>query len=87
MIRQFEEVYIEKNEVGDPTKSCYGFKVPINDRDKYYKKDWDYVVLELEEDEREFKVNINKRSFWGPNYRELIHKNIKHWFLKNNIAP
>ncbi len=32
-------------------------------------------------------MNINKSSFWGPSCRELIHKNIKQWFLKNNISP
>lgn len=77
----------KKNEVGDPNKGCYGLKVPIDDREKYFEKDWDYIVLELEGNVQEFKVNINKSSFWGPSCRELIHKSIKQWFLKNNISP
>jgi len=77
----------KKNEYSNPKKGSYGLKVSVTDRDKYFKRDWDNIVLEIEGKNKEFKVNINKDSFWGPMCRELIHKEIKQWFLEDDIAP
>ncbi len=69
------------------TGAGYGFKVDINDRDKYFRKDWKKVFLELEGEEEEVMVNVDKPSFWDTTCRELISKEIGIWLIKNRKAP
>lgn len=76
-----------KKEADNPEKGGYGLKIPIIDRDQYFRREWDTIVLAIEGKNKEFEVNIDKNSFWGPKCRELIHKNIKQWFLEDGIAP
>lgn len=61
--------------------------IQIRDRDQYFQRSWKSVWLELEGYSRDFGVNIDKPSFWGPNCRELISKHIGIWLIENNLTP
>jgi hypothetical protein len=65
----------------------YGLKIKVNDRDIYFKKDWNYVILELESQKEPVIVNIDKLSFWGPSCRELISRQIGIWLIARGLAP
>ena len=64
------------------TGAGYGFKISIGDRDKYFKKYWKNVILNL--DGKNIEVNIDKPSFWGNQCRELISKDIGMWRINHN---
>jgi len=70
-----------------PTGAGYGFKVDIKDRDKYFRKHWKNVFLELEGEVEGVVVNVKKPSFRGITCRELISKDIGVWLIKNGKAP
>lgn len=63
----------------------YGIKVNVNDRDRFFKKAWQSVTLELEKSPAQAKVNIAKKSFWTPVCRELIKKEIGGWLQANGL--
>ena len=69
------------------TGAGYGLKVDINDRDKYFRKSWTNVFLELEGEEERILVNVDKSSFWSATCGELISKDIGVWLIKNKKAP
>ncbi|MBW8012585.1 MAG: hypothetical protein FVQ83_15325 [Chloroflexi bacterium] len=68
-------------------KGSYGFKITIEDRDKYIKQEWDFIILELEGEIEPFKVNVKKASFWDDTCRELIKFQIRDWLWRNGHAP
>jgi hypothetical protein len=45
------EVTAWNNRSHHTTGSGYGFKVSIEDRDQFFKKEWKYIVLELESED------------------------------------
>jgi len=63
---------------GDHQKSGAGYGVKLNadDRDRFFKRDWRIIVLEMEGSPDSIKVNIEKPSFWGTTCRELINVEI-----------
>lgn len=65
----------------------YGFKLSVPDRDKYFKREWQYVVLYFSGMDDGVKVNINKISFWGDTCSELISIHIGKWLQRHNYAP
>jgi hypothetical protein len=67
----------------------YGFKIPIKDRDTYFKKLWDSVslILPFLDGAESTNLNINKSSFWSPSCRELISQNIGRWLIGCGLAP
>lgn len=65
----------------------YGFKLNTLDRDKFFNRKWESIVLELENYPEPINVNINKSSFCGPKCKELINKEIEIWLLDNGLAP
>lgn len=69
------------------TGSGYGFKVSIVDRDQFFKKEWKYILLEIEGEPEVISVNIDKATFWNDTCHELIHKSIGKWMLKHGLAP
>jgi hypothetical protein len=69
------------------TGAGYGIKIPLNDRDKYFKKDWKGVIIYLGNMENLIRVNIDKPSFWGNSCRELISVEIGKWLIENKLAP
>lgn len=65
----------------------YGLKVSAADRDRYFRREWGTVVLELEGYPKLVEVNIDKDSFWGLKCRELISQEIGGWLKRNGLAP
>lgn len=64
----------------------YGIKLNASDRDRYFRREWDHVVVLLPNGV-EIRANTNKKSFWGTTCRELINKGIGQWFRSNGYAP
>ena len=64
----------------------YGFKVRIADRDKFFKKEWKSVKLDLADSSNTVEVNIDKPSFWK-SCSELISKKIGIWLREKRLAP
>jgi hypothetical protein len=62
------------------TGSGYGIKIKQTDRDRYFDKGWNNIILELGDKKILVSVNINKSSFWS-NCRELINKEIGIWLI------
>ena len=65
----------------------YGIKLSIQDRDKYFDKSLKLIFLNLEGNQGQIEINVDKPSFWGINCRELISKEIGMWLYENNLAP
>ena len=65
----------------------YGLKVSEVDRNKYFKKDWKIILIQLPGQEGWTEVNIAKRSFWRKDCGELIKKEIGVWLFQNGLAP
>ncbi|PKO12022.1 MAG: hypothetical protein CVU39_26115 [Chloroflexi bacterium HGW-Chloroflexi-10] len=65
----------------------YGFKVSIEDRDAYFKPEWDVIMLELDGEAQLVEVPIHKESFWDESCRELIHAGVGKWLRRNGLAP
>jgi len=65
----------------------YGLKVAVDDRDEYFKREWKYIVLELEGSSILVKPNVDKPSFWNEICHELIDQGIGKWLISNGLAP
>lgn len=65
----------------------FGFKVSEKVRDLYFDKTLDYAILKLpvENGFRSITVNIDKKSFWEGDCRELISVEIKNWLKENDL--
>lgn len=66
------------------TGARYGIRLNLGDRDKYFKKEWDSVTIELDK-RRIVKVNLSS-SFWR-DCIELRSKWIGKWMIENKVAP
>lgn len=69
-----------------PSGSGYGLKISSSDRDRYFKREWDHVIFELEGRHSTVKVNVSKKSFWGKSCRELISAEIGKWLWQEGFA-
>ncbi|MCX5886413.1 MAG: hypothetical protein NT096_10975 [Proteobacteria bacterium] len=67
--------------------SGYGIKISVADRDQHFQKNWKTILLRIDDQKKEIKINTNKKSFWGNTCRELIHKQIGLWFRQTKMAP
>lgn len=67
--------------------SGYGLKVKPVDRNKYFKREWGDVFLELPGTDELVKCNIDKDSFWNSTCCELISIGIGKWLINNGYAP
>lgn len=65
----------------------YGLKISIPDRDRYFKREWKLILLEIEGRTSAIKINVDKASFWNETCRELISTEIGKWLLQIGIAP
>ena len=72
---------------GTPSRSGaeYGVSVEVDDRDRYFCRDWETIELELQGYAHVVKVNVAKPSFWNSTCRELIHAEIGHWLIDNRL--
>lgn len=64
----------------------YGLKVAPADRDLFFRKSWESVVVVLPNGD-EVDFNIAKDSFWSDTCRELISKTLGQWLIRNGHAP
>jgi hypothetical protein len=51
----------------------YGLKIPIADRDRFFRREWGTVQLLLPRRDDPVIVNIDKASFWTDQCGELIN--------------
>jgi hypothetical protein len=65
----------------------YGIKIEIADRDRFFKREWKFIFLELEGHVSAIKINVDKASFWNESCRELISAEIGKWLLDTGLAP
>jgi len=68
----------------------YGLKVSAKDRDRYFKREWKSVTIELPTTtggSKTTRVNTDKSSFWDKRCRELISKEIGLWLTEHKLAP
>ena len=72
-----------------PSGAGYGFRVTPEDRNRFFVRDWKSVAIELPTRARitVATANIDKDSFWGPQCRELISKQIGIWLIGEKHAP
>ena len=72
-----------------PTGGGYGLKVPIEDRNRFFKKTWRTVILRLESGGIRgiAEANVAKASFWDETCRELIKQEIGVWLIDCGFAP
>ena len=69
------------------TGAGYGFKLSIEDRDRFFNKEWQSIFLSIPDATGEVEINIAKSSFWNQSCRELISKEIGNWLIKSDLAP
>ena len=69
------------------TGAGYGLKISVEDRDRHFRRDWETVSLRLVGDRtsRVAEANVAKASFWGPQCRELIKREIGQWLIENGF--
>lgn len=67
----------------------YGLKVPIVDRDRYFKRQWATVLVELPVAGGFVTAECNtaKDSFWTETCHELISRDIGRWLRDRGLAP
>jgi hypothetical protein len=71
----------------DRSGNGYGFKVPIDDRDRYFDRFQEAAFLVIPHSNKEIRINTRKKSFWTEVCRELICKEIGAWFIREGLAP
>ena len=60
-------------------------RIDIEDRNRYFNRDWDYIIIELEGETNQINVNLSP-SFWR-RCKELRSAGIGRWLIKNGLAP
>lgn len=67
----------------------FGFKISVEDRDKYFSKEIHSVDLQLPQNGTYQIVtcNTNKPTFWNKTCKELISSKIGTWLKDNNYFP
>jgi hypothetical protein len=62
----------------------YGLKIELDDREQFFNRNWQTVILHLDGYERPIEVNVAKASFWNRTCGELISQDIGIWLQRNN---
>jgi hypothetical protein len=62
----------------------YGLKISFDDREQFFNRNWQTVILHLDGYERPIEVNVAKVSFWNRSCGELISREIGIWLQRNN---
>lgn len=67
----------------------FGFKVSVEDRDKYFSKENKVITIQLPENNTFINIHCNtdKKTFWNKTCKELISKEIGTWLQKSNYYP
>ena len=66
------------------TDAGYGIKISLQDRERYFDRTWQTVILHLSGLENPVEVNVAKPSFWNRTCGELIKKEIGNWYLRGH---
>ena len=67
-----------------PSGAGYGLKIRLEDRERFFNRNWQTVVLNLSGYERPIEVNVAKASYWNRTCGELISRDIGIWLQRNN---
>jgi len=81
------EVTAWNNGKHSSTGAGYGFKISLEDRDRFFKKEFGKVLIKIPSHAEEIEVNIDKPSFWNQTCHELISKGIGEWLISSGLAP
>ena len=65
----------------------YGFKVIPSDREVFFKKEWDKIILDIPGEAAPVEIQIDKEQFWGETPRELHSAALGKWLRHNGMAP
>lgn len=65
----------------------YGFKVIPSDRETFFKKEWDAIVLEIPGEAAPVEVKIDPEHFWAESPREVVSAAVGKWLRHNGMAP
>lgn len=68
------------------TSAEYGVRLDADDRDRYFRRDWETIELELQGYAQVVKVDVAEPSFWNGGCRELIHAEIGRWLVDNGLS-
>ncbi len=63
-----------------------GLKISAKDRDQFFKKEWSYVILELEGVPYPVDVEVSKPSFWRWPYAQLVNRDLGDWLTANGLS-
>ena len=63
-----------------------GLKISAQDRDQFFKKEWAYVILELEGVPYPVDVDVSKPSFWRWQYAQLVNRDLGDWLTANGLS-
>ncbi len=66
--------------------TSYGLRIGTSDREKFFDREWEAVVVEFEGSDSETVVNVGKGSFWTPGCGELISTDIRDWLYKTGVV-
>lgn len=72
------------------TGAGYGFKIAVADRNRYFERHWDTIIVELPQKRDAplaVEANIAKNSFWSEECGEVVHQDIGRWLRDHNYAP
>lgn len=75
------------NGLHNPSGAGYGLKISVSDRGHFFKREWKFILLELEGWTSAIKTNADKASFWNETCGELISADIGKWLIQNCLAP
>jgi hypothetical protein len=80
-------VTVWNNRIPLKSGSGYGLKLEIGDRDRFFRREWETILIELEGYANKVEVDITKPSFWGAACRELINAEFGRWLVRNKLTP
>ncbi len=69
------------------TGSGYGFRVNNQDRDEFFKPEWEEILLEIDGLDEPVTVAVDKEGFWSEKGQELASPELGKWLRKNGLAP
>lgn len=62
----------------------YGLRITFQDREQFFDRNWQRVILHLDGYSSPIEVNVAKESFWNRDCGELIKNDIGIWLQLNN---
>lgn len=63
----------------------YGFRVSLEDRDEFFKREWTSITVDIEDQSVDIKVDAE--HFWGAEEHPLASPEIGKWMRQHGLAP